>query len=544
MHLTVAKILALPIVEAGDPEVIGGGSLDRTVRWVHVSDLPDLSNLLQGGELVLTTGRSLLANPTLYLSGLAAAGATGLVVELNGQVLSKEVADAADRLSLPVIALHQQIRFVEVTEEVHRTIVAEQYNEVTFARYTHEVFTDLSMKRASLGEIVDAAAEMLDAPIVLEGLNRQVLAFAGHGIAASDLLGDWERRSRLTPLTEQTTTGGPEGWTTTPVGAHRQAWGRLAAPVPIAIESRARTVLERTAQALALHRMVEQNWTALEQQAQNGLIDDLRRGRINDESETKARASALGLRPSHAYVPMTIRLVESTGMDQILTQRRRTRALDAILHTIRSNRWTTLTAHCPTDQIDLILSPPPSGGSQDDLSHVCSEIRTALARLDTSRQCAIGVASESPQIMDAAEGLSESAYVAEVALSLPQSDKAFHQVSDVRLRGLIALIHTNPHVQTFAENELRGLLEHHARYNDDKLRIFQRFLDLGGNKAALAKHLHMSRPTLYAKLGAIQRILKVDLDDAESRTSLHTAMLILDRSRRDFADERGRTRPR
>ena len=43
------------------------------------------------------------------------------------------------------------------------------------------------MKRASLGEIVDAAADMLGAPIVLEDLNRQVLAFAAQGTAAADL---------------------------------------------------------------------------------------------------------------------------------------------------------------------------------------------------------------------------------------------------------------------------------------------------------------------------------------------------------------------
>ncbi|ETZ86571.1 purine catabolism regulatory -like family protein [Mycobacteroides abscessus MAB_030201_1075] len=79
MHMTVAEILALPVVLAGDPQVVGGGSLDRPVRWVHVSDVADLSGLLQGGELVLTTGGP-LADPdacTRYLGGLFAAGAAG-----------------------------------------------------------------------------------------------------------------------------------------------------------------------------------------------------------------------------------------------------------------------------------------------------------------------------------------------------------------------------------------------------------------------------------------------------------------------------------
>jgi purine catabolism regulator len=39
----------------------------------------------------------------------------------------------------------------------------------------------------------------------------------------------------------------------------------------------------------------------------------------------------------------------------------------------------------------------------------------------------------------------------------------------------------------------------------------------------------MSRPTLYARLAAIERLLGVDLNDAESRTSLHVAMMVVER---------------
>ena len=57
--------------------------------------------------------------------------------------------------------------------------------------------------------------------------------------------------------------------------------------------------------------------------------------------------------------------------------------------------------------------------------------------------------------------------------------------------------------------------------------FFLRQMQAGGNKAELARTLHMSRPTLYARLDALQRVLGLDLDDAESRTSLHVAMLVL-----------------
>ena len=120
--------------------MIGAGPLDRPVRSVHVSDLADLSNLLQSGELVLTTDRPLSDDPISYLEGLAAAGAVGVVADL-GSLTVPDVARTADQLAFPVIALHRQTRFVEVTEEVHRSIVAEQYDEVAFALHAHEVFT-------------------------------------------------------------------------------------------------------------------------------------------------------------------------------------------------------------------------------------------------------------------------------------------------------------------------------------------------------------------------------------------------------------------
>ncbi len=63
MPLTVGEVIALPAVQQGDPEVLSDRRWTETIRWVHGSDLADLSSLLQGGELVLTTGKALARHP-------------------------------------------------------------------------------------------------------------------------------------------------------------------------------------------------------------------------------------------------------------------------------------------------------------------------------------------------------------------------------------------------------------------------------------------------------------------------------------------------
>ncbi|TGD88338.1 PucR family transcriptional regulator [Mycolicibacterium sp. CH28] len=526
MQLTLRDILDLPTVRAGEPEIVCTGPLDRPVRWVHVSDLADLSGLLTGGELVLTTGQA-LADPArrdAYLPGLADAGAVGVVVELGLHIDSvpESVRAIGARLALPVIALHHPVRFVEVTEDVHRRIVADQYAELAYGQRVHEAFTALSMQRASIDQIVSAAAEMLDTPIVLEDLNRQVLACDGRAVPVSALLTDWERRSRLSA----------DGvWTACPVGPYREEWGRLIAPRIADADGRTVMTLERAAQALALHRMVERNRSSLELRAQSGLVDDLRRGRIVDEAEATARAHALGLRPALIYVPLAARLRETAGADQVVVQQRRVRTLDAIMHTVRVGGHTGLAATRDDGQIDLVLAPQRTGGRAASLDatlgDVCSAIRRAVIRLDGVSDCTIGVGPESTRLVDAVGGLREAGHVAEVAMSMPLHHKPFHRAADVRLRGLLSLVRSDPRVQAFAETELAGLLAHRAKHGDEAFDLLRAFLDAGGNKAELARTLHMSRPTLYARLDALERMIGLDLNDAESRTSLHVAMLIL-----------------
>ncbi|BDH58671.1 PucR family transcriptional regulator ligand-binding domain-containing protein [Tsukamurella sp. PLM1] len=278
MSLTVAEILALPVVRAGDPEVHVAAGLDRQVRWVHVGDAAEVAELLTGGELILTTGPALAADPGGYCAALAEAGAVGLVVELSARLPRMPAAAiaAAEAAGMPLVGLRRGIRFVALTEQVHRAIVADQFDEVEFARHAHQVFTELSMRRADADAIVAGAAELIGTPVALEDTARRVLALAAHGHPTADLLAGWPTRSRSDGVAVS-------------VGADGNVFARLVAPLAEPT-TRVEMVLERTAQALALREMVERDRTALEQQAQHGLLDDLRTGRIPDEASASARA--------------------------------------------------------------------------------------------------------------------------------------------------------------------------------------------------------------------------------------------------------------
>ncbi len=526
MAVTVADVIGLSVVQAGGPEVLSSRRWDDQVRWVHVGDVADLTSLLQGGELVLTTGAALRAAPARYLRGIADAGALGVVVELGsaGPLPASASATAKD-FDLVLVALHRTIRFVEVTEEVHRRIVAEQFEEVAFDRRVHRAFTDLSMRRVSAAGIVDAAAGMLDEPVVLEDLAHQALAVAHGPDVTADLLQDWEQRSR-----HASAGGGNEQWAVTAVGPRGEEWGRLIVPRVPADVARTGMVLERAAAALALNRMIERDRSGLHQQAQSGLIDDVLRNRVNDEREIAARASALGLRTTTRYHPVVVRARFATGaVDPVEDRRRNISLLDTVLHTVNASGHTGLfTVHGDGEIAAVVALGANKGGSDSTWTALGTAMARELTRVEGSRRSVLAVGEPSDLVIDAVRGIAEAAHVAEVALAMRGQPRSFYRASDVRLRGLLSLLQDDPRVQAFAESELKALLNSDNTRTPTDLEIVREFLRVSGNKAALAKRLHLSRPALYKRLSNIEHTLGVHLDDPESMVSLHVALLILD----------------
>lgn len=533
MTLTVADALDLPVMQAGHPEVLSAEGLDRDIRWVHVSDVADLSNLLQGGELVLTTGAALRRSPVRYLRRLAEAGAVGVVVELvvSPAPLPDLATETATQLGLALVVLHEEVKFVEITEEVHRRIVSAQYAEAAFAWQVHEVFTGLTMQRAVPADIVKTTAELLSVPVVLEDLMHQAVAAASPSAdLTAELLSGWERRSRMHEATGGDDPDQDSDWVVQAIGRGEEQWARLIALERGPRGERTPMVLERAAQALAMHRMAERGQVDLVRQAQAGLIEDVLQQRVRTEKTAVARATALGMHPAGQYHPAAAVVVaESDRMDPLAAQRRQTTMLDTLARTTRAHGHTGIFSALPDGEIGMVLSlrpgPRPAGTTLEELGRA---MRRDIWHTVGHEALVLGLGAPRTTLVEAIDELLAAAHIGAVASSLPARDQVCFHASDIRLRGLVALLRDDVRAQRFAETELRRLILDDLATGSDGMGVLRGYLELSGNKTLLAKRLHLSRPSLYARLDRIEDILGVSLDDGESRASLHVALLILD----------------
>ncbi|WP_262851056.1 PucR family transcriptional regulator [Mumia quercus] len=535
---TLRAVLASDAVRAAEPEVLAGSDrLDRPVRWVHVSEVREVTGLLTGGELLLSTGLAMRGgarDAAAYVSELVDAGATGLIVETGDGFL--EVPPAALRVArerrFPVIALRRKTRFVEITEQVHRAIVAEQYERVDFSRRVHERFTALSLEGAGAQAIVEATGELAGSSVVLEDLSRHVVAYAAVGRPASGLLKDWAKRSRLAAPTGAAGLTGPEGWMVTPVGL-QQRWGRLVVVNPASDQARLAMVLERAAQALELGRMAESDRFGITYQAQGGFLTELAEGRVRDDAEADARARSLGLPLAPPYVAVVVRAApRGTGPSDPVAQHRRARGLvERVAQASRSARVPVLLGSLGPYEVAVLIA---AGGRAEDaaLEAFAEVLHTQVVRQPELDEVAVGAGEQASSLRAAGARLRHAQHVAEVAHALPAGRRRiFFRARDVRLRGLIALLHDDPRVQAFAESELDRLLVHEATHDDGMLALLRQYLAVGGNKTELARVSHRSRPALYKRLHRLEQILDVDLDDPDSRLALGVALMVHDQRR-------------
>jgi purine catabolism regulator len=546
---TVADLLLIDVIRRGSPQVVAGtDGLGARVRWVHVLELADAAHLLQGGELVLTTGVALPAEPALlarYAADLASAGGAGvsaLAVELGrryvGTLPGALVRAAADS-GLTLIAFEREVSFVEITEAVHARIIDAQLDELRASERLHEVFTELSVAGASTDEIVRQAAALAGRPVILADLSHRVLACEPGSADPARLLAGFARRSRaLASPAGRTAYDEASGWLFTPVGARGEDWGRVILVCDGPPGGTDTVLIERAATTLALGRLLTRHAESLDRQAHRTLITGIISQAHADPAEAAMRSRALGVPvDGRQLVALVLRLRDPAGTPGPLGVSAHARVLDiadAAAAACRAERIPALVGTLDDARAGAMLSLSPHA----DPDRV---LESLAARLGSGRDgLVIGVGAAVGSIRDVRRSFLEASQVADVAAERPDgwpatagpgggpaaggsSRPLFYRLADLRLRGLVHLLRDDPRMQTFVERELGPLLS--AEPDTSLLDVLAAYLAAGGNKAEAARQAHLARPTFYERLRRIERILGTDLDSAESRTSLHVALL-------------------
>lgn len=491
----VRDVLDTPVLMAGDPQVlVGGPALDARVRWVHVSDSAEVAGLLDGGELLLTTAAGWSgtdASLRAVAASLTAAGVAGVVLELGARfpVAPPALIVACRAHGLALIALERVVKFVAVTEAVHRRIIAGQLEALQERQRLHELFTGLTLRGAPADLVVHAAAQTLGAPVVLETLSREVVTAELWAQTPTDVLADWAARSRA-----------GAGLLTVPVEARGVRWGTLVAlPGPEHPAGRM-TVLELAATALALARLADgpSEWAML---PARDLVDAVLSGRHAGEADVAARLQAAGL-PVRGRV---LGVLVAEGADAA--------ALDAVL--------AVLAADGGSDRAAVHVRGAVHDGAAVVLVSSAAALRSGAVNR-AAREAGVGLAV-GPEVATVAQLLASVRPTRLLATRLRAGE--VRRVDDRPLTRLVAELGADHRLQEHSERLLAPLIRHDEQHQGDLLRVLAAVVAHPGSRTAAASASHLSRSVFYQRLAVISDLLGADLDDGETVAALHLALL-------------------
>jgi purine catabolism regulator len=196
--------------------VAGAGGLGArgAIRWAHISELPDPTPWLEGGELLLTTGlgvkdsvaqqRGLIAG--LERRGCAAVG-FGLGIWLD-EVPAAMLAEA-DRRGLPLFTVPYHVPFIALTKYVSSRVFAAHYAGLRRALDLHRRVLAVVSSSGGLAEVLGEMVRSVgDVGAVIFDSFGHVLASAGE--VTPDHATLWRALPRARNSRTQTTVGGRE----------------------------------------------------------------------------------------------------------------------------------------------------------------------------------------------------------------------------------------------------------------------------------------------------------------------------------------------
>lgn len=519
--LSVADVLAMPVVRAAGPRTVAGSSgLDRPVRWVHTSELADIGPLLREGDLLLSTGIALPGDDdglAAVVDSVADAGAAGLVVELGRrwEVLPPALVGACERRGLPLVALTREVRFAAVSQAVGERIVDRQVEELREAQRVHDTFTELSLGEAGPSEVLEAVQRLAGSAVVLEGEQHQVVDVRSGPDDTAELLEQWSRRAREVHLDGRTTWDEEGGWLVTRVGRRERGWGRLAIRVAGRPTARQVALVERGAAALALHRLHDRQRDGLVRRTHHellvGLLADPTAPGLLQRCEAAGlptqRRRLVGVALRAGGVDPTVAASAPGRLDEVLS---------ALVHAAHELDVPALVCQLDGD-VRALLSLPASSGDRP--------VDALAERVGRRHRVVVAAGRPVTRASEADRTLREARQVLDSVRTTALAPGTVHRLDDVGLRGLVALLADDERLHSFVQRQLAVLREHDEREQRGLEAALLALLTHPGSKSHAAASLHVSRPVFYDRLARLERLLGVDLDDPDVRVSLHVALV-------------------
>jgi PucR family transcriptional regulator, purine catabolism regulatory protein len=514
------------VSEMGLELAVGEEGADAPIRWVHISELPDPTPWLSGGELLLTTGIQLDGEERQrefirLLSGRHLAG-LGFGTGFDHPELPRGILDEARRLDFAVFEVPYELPFIALTEKAFTRLVNEQYEVLQRGIAIHKRLERLVLEERGLDEVVRALAAATGGAVSVLSARGETIASKTFRrqvppAAMDEVREEVRRRSADFGADTTRVSEGGEFAPDHPEIAGRslvlsvsirgrgapQAW-LVAARDTGGLGDFERLILQQAVTVVALELMRQRAMRDTERRLAGDVLAEALTGRLSEE-ELGMRLRPFGV-GGHAAVivfsgdegaPPTAaegdldRFLSDTGVGALVASRER--LLCAVVDASQS-----------VDPIGL------AARARDSLAAEHGPLRAAA-----SRPAPVGSLRRS---------FHEARCALEAAALANGASPPVASYRDLGAFQLLLSLQDDEALRLYCDSVLGPLEDASGEYGDELIRSLETFIEQNGQWEKAARELYCHRHTLRYRIRRVEQLTGRDLSTARDRIEFWLAL--------------------
>ena len=505
--------------ELGLELLSGEDAAEAPVRWVHISELPDPTPWLSGGEMILTTGLQLTTAKRQrdfarllcdhHLAGV------GFGVGFAHDKVPEPLLEEARSIGLPVFEIPYELPFIAITEKAFGRLVNEQYEVLQRGIAIHKRLERLVLEERGLDELVGAVSAAIGGVVMVLDARGETLASKTFRRRLSDAAVE-AVRARIRER------GGARGRASTDFAPEHPEIAGRALVLPVSTRGRGapqawlvasrdagslgdfeRLILQQAATVVALELMRQRVMRDTERRLAGDVLAQALTGRLA-ESEIESRLRPFGVGEQAAVLVFACEDPGAAEPD-----------LEAAL--IESGVGALVAA-----REQLLCAVVDASGELDPVE-LARAMRLALiaghggehVRAAASRAAPIGMMRRS--FHEARCALEATALANGAA-----PEVASHE--DLGAFRLLLAVQDDDALRVYTDSVLGPLEDGGGEYGDELLRSLEAFIEQNGQWEKAARQLYCHRHTLRYRIKRIEELTGRDLKSARDRIELWLAL--------------------
>ncbi|MET3321939.1 UNVERIFIED_ORG: purine catabolism regulator [Peribacillus simplex] len=502
--------------------IAGSSGIKRQVKWVHCMEVTQISHLLNGNELILTTGlgwKDCDSTFLSYLNQLIQCNAAGLCIEIGTRTMAipQCAIDLADEHQFPIILFHQEVPFVEITQDIHSLIINKQYQMISnLENYSQQLNKNLLE--------IDHYESILK--FLHNYLNVQViLIFNENDIASIPKIKKKITYQMLVEVNDEKRT-----LNKTVLRQPIQVLGENYAELLICSSDRELTdfdslILDRTATALAQHLLRELYIEEKKMSEESKWLTNWIEGEYSDEA----------IRERLSYIDPKMQL--DGGIVCICKQHPRYNKSSAKLdgtyfkimfRTVFEQYGFQIFSMEIHQHLVFILGDNRS--SEDWKGRVTSAL-DRIMKMDVSGRnrmslLTIGFGKHVQKLSEIYKSYETARETLLLQDTLPEENRSFFY-QDLHMYRMISLINKHGNLEETVHEYLGPVIEYDKQNNGELMPTLKTYLACNGSKQETSKQLFIVRQTLYHRLEKLEKLLGSNFMHSDQRLGIEFMIFAL-----------------